>query len=260
MIATTLLISLALAGLPQARPLDDDDIGRSVGEALIRHGDEAHAALDALTALALYARALEEDSASYPALWRAAREAVNLGMLAEERTERKRRAQEAVSFAERAREADPSGAEAYEWLSIALGRLALEEGLKTRARLASEIRSAALTALALDSLNAGAHHVLGEWNAEIRRLSGIQRWAARSMLGVDAIGDASWDAALEHLERAVRLAPESLVHHLDLARAYLDLGRKADARRELLEVLDRPSLDPIDPLQKEAAKRLLDGL
>jgi Flp pilus assembly protein TadD len=114
--------------------------------------------------------------------------------------------------------------------------------------------------LALDSLSAGAHHVLGEWHAEIRRLSGLERWAARELLGLDEIGNASWDDAVEHLERAVALAPDVLVHRLDLARAYLDVGRKEDARRELQEVLDLPAVEPIDSLQKESAIRLLEGI
>lgn len=260
MVTATLFISLISAAPAQARAVNDDDIVRSIGEALIRHGDEAHASLKPLNALALYLRALEEDSTSYAALWRAARESVNLGMLASDRDERKRRAEEAVSLARRAREVDPSRVEGAEWLSIALGRLALEEGLKTRARRAAEIREAAREALALDSLSAGAHHVLGEWHAEIRRLSGFERWVAKTMLGVDEVGEASWDCAVVHLERSVALAPEALVHHLDLARAYLDLGRKEDARRELLEVLNRPIVDSVDPLQKEAAQRLLDAM
>jgi FimV-like protein len=263
MVAATLLISLISsihAAPPQARPVRDDDVGRAVGEALIRYGDEAHASLDPLNALALYRRALQEDSTSYAALWRAARESVNLGMLTSDRDERKRRAEDAVSFARRARGVGPSEVEGSEWLSIALGRLALEEGLKARARLAAEIRSAALETLALDSLNAGAHHVLGEWHAEIRRLSGIERWVAKTMLGVDDVGEASWDCAVLHLERSVALAPAALVHHLDLARTYLDLGREDDARRELSEVLRRPVLDSVDPLQKEAAQRLLDAM
>lgn len=260
MITATLFISLISAAPPQARPVPEDDLSRTIGEALVRYGDQAHASLDPLNALALYRRALEEDSTSYAALWRAARESVNLGMLASDRDERKRRAQEAVSFARRAQGMGPARVEGLEWLSIALGRLALEEGLRARAQLAGEIRDAALATLALDSLNAGAHHVLGEWHAEIRRLSGLERWVAGTVLGVDEVGEASWDCAVLHLERSVALAPATLVHHLDLGRAYLDLGRKEDARRELLEVLNRPVLDAVDPLQKEAAQRLLDTM
>lgn len=220
-------------------------------------GDAAHYALDPGAALARFERLLAEDSTSYDALWRAAREEVNLGMLASDPAERKRRAEAAVGFARRARKARPAGPEGAEWLAVALGRLALEHGPRTRARLAVEIRDAALTALELDSLTAGAHHVLGEWHAEIRRLSGIERWAARRLLGARVVELASWDRAIEHLERATRLAPEALVHHLDLARAYADVDRGEDARRALREVIDRPVLEPVDPQLKRTAERLL---
>jgi len=158
----------------------------------------------------------------------------------------------------RRRAADPTRVEGEEWLAIALGRRALSEGPRTRVHLAVEVRRTALEALRLDSLAAGAHHVLGEWNAEVERPSGIERWGARKLLGADAFKDASWDRAVEQLRRAVALDPTGLIHHFDLARVYLDVGWTDRAHAELEEVLTRPAVQPADPFLTRRAQKLLD--
>jgi tetratricopeptide (TPR) repeat protein len=229
-------------------------------DAVLREADAAHGAFRPLDALVRLDSLLARHPDSYAALWRAAREAVNLEMLAEEEEERKAWAETAVSHARSARAVDPDGAEGASWLAIALGRQALGEGPQGRVRLAVEIREVALDALRVDSLSAAAHHVLGEWNAEIRRISGLERWLARNLLGGGVFSEASWEAALRHLERAVELNPAGLIHHLGLARAYLDVGRDDDARKVLRDLLDRPSIEPVDPLHKQSAvSLLLDG-
>jgi tetratricopeptide (TPR) repeat protein len=225
----------------------------------VLRGDQAHEALRPRDALALFEEALSEDPDNFAALWKASREAVNLGMLASDDEERKALNEKAVRYARRAREVDAGNPRAGEWLSIALGRQALDEGPRSRVRLAQEIREVALETLALDSLNAGAHHVLGEWNAEIRRLSGVERWFARKLLGGDVFKEASWQSAEFHLRRAVELDPGGLVHHLALARVYLDTGREEEARAQLREVLERPAMEPVDPLYKQEAHDLLSG-
>ncbi|MEJ2204729.1 MAG: hypothetical protein P8170_11515 [Gemmatimonadota bacterium] len=229
-------------------------------EILLRDADAAHRGFRPLDALARLDSLLMQYPDSYGALWRAAREAVNLGMLAKEEENRKAWEEAAVAYARRARATEPDGAEGLSWLAIALGRQALDEGPQAKVRLAVEIRETALAALRVDSLNAAAHHVMGEWNAEICRISGVERWLARNLLGGGVFSQASWGAALYHLQRSVELNPAGLIHHLDLARTYLDIGREQDARRVLLGVLDRPAIEPVDPLHKRsAALLLLDG-
>lgn len=225
--------------------------------AAIEAGDRAHAALRPREALEAFTRLLASRPDHYEALWRAAREEVNLGMLAPGGEERKTHYAAAETWARRARAARPQGVEGAEWLAIALGRQALEQGPRARVRYAVEIRETADAALALDSTNAGAHHVLGEWHAEIRRLSGPERWIARRLLGGAVLEDATWEAAEHHLRLAATLNPAGLVHHLDLARTYRDTGRPEEAREHLRQVLERPSVEPVDPLHKQAAQEIL---
>lgn len=250
-----MLVPAGLVG--QSQPTGAD---RATVELALRDADVAHRAFRPMDALVRLDSLLTQHPDSYDALWRAAREAVNLEMLADEDEERKAWAETAVSYARRARAVEPNGAEGASWLAVALGRQALGEGPQGRVRLAVEIREVALDVLRVDSLSAAAHHVLGEWNAEIRRISGVERWLARNLLGGDVFSEASWEAAMYHLERSVELNPAGLVHHLDLARTYFDVGRHDDARRVLRNLLDRPSIEPVDPLHKQsAASLLLDG-
>lgn len=252
------LLTAGAAGAPCQTARNVAPIGP--GEDLVRAGDEAHVGLLPARALEAYLRVLAAEPDRYDALWRAAREAVNLGMLATDGARRKGRYSEAEEYARRARAAAPAGVEGAEWLAIALGRQALEQGPRGRVRYAVQVRDAALAALALDSANAGAHHVLGEWHAEVRRLSRVERWVARELLGGGILGEASWEEAEAHLSRAVVLDPSGLIHHLNLARVYLDTGRLDEARECLRQVLERPAAEPVDPLHKQEAQRLLQAL
>lgn len=256
-VAALLLCPAPAAALQATRSLPVPAADTSLG---IRLGDAAHAALRPLDALQAYRGVLDADPDRFDALWKASREAVSLGMLAGDEVDGKRRYTEAAAWARHAVAVRPDAAEGHEWLAISLGRLALQEGPRTRVHLAGEIRATALRALEIDPDNAAAHHVLGEWHAEVRRLSGLTRWAARKLLGADAFDQASWEVAERHLRRAVELEPTGLIHHLALARALLDLDRVEEARAELGEVLARPPLEPTDPLHAQEARRLLERL
>jgi regulator of sirC expression with transglutaminase-like and TPR domain len=112
----------------------------------------------------------------------------------------------------------------------------------------------------LDSLHDGAYHVLGAWHAEIKRLSGITKFFAKTFLGGGFMGMASWDSAVVHLERSVELKPEYIYHRLELAEVYLDLEQYAMAREQLERLLTLPNGDVLDPMHKETATRLLDEI
>jgi len=249
---------LALAAAPNRAGAQAGDLASSWGVAhLVHEADVAHMALRPDDALGYLEEALRIVPDDYDALWRAAREAVNLGMLGPSGDEAKRRFEAAEGYARRAREANPRGPEGGEWLAIALGRVALEMGPRARVQLAVEIREVALETLALDSTSAGAHHVLGEWNAEIRRLSGLERWMARKLMGGGVFARASWADAEDHLLAAIRFDPAGLVHYLALAKVYLDTGREEDAKEALRQVLERPTVEPVDPLYRQEAQELL---
>lgn len=253
------LLVACLATPPEkahAQSLTDSLATMSVSE-LLEQGELLHDRLRPLDALERFEAVIARDSTHVEARWKAAREAVHAGMLAEDEDRSKEWYVRAEDHARYGLAATRDGLEARHWLSVALGRRALHEGIRTRVRLAGEVRDHAMAVLAADSHHAGAHHVLGQWHAEVRRLSGMERWIAKNILGGEALDEASWDAARIHLARAVELAPRYILHRLELARIHLDLDQDEAARRQLEEILALPAAEPTDALHKQEAQKLL---
>ncbi len=145
----------------------------AVADPRIAAGDHAHTLLRPLDALSRFEGVLRTDSTDYDALWRASREAVELGMLASRRDAKARWYRRAERYGRRAVRLRPAGVAGLEWLAITLGREALDEGPRQKIHLALEIRRLALRTLELEPRSAAAHHVLGVWHAEVRRLPGV---------------------------------------------------------------------------------------
>ncbi|MGE5232298.1 MAG: tetratricopeptide repeat protein [Deltaproteobacteria bacterium] len=250
----------ALLVLPAAAPAAGQSPPPPDSADAVTAGRAAFDARDPETALRDFERALAADSTSYEANWRAALALITLGAQTPDSVkspERDSLYARAERYARRAVLADSMGADGHFILARAIGQTALTKGTKQRIRLASEVRREALRAIELDPQHDGAYHVLGRWNAEIMRLSGVSRFFARQFLGAGIFSKASWDGAITNLERAVEIDPRRIVHRLDLARVYVDRKRYGDARREL-ETLDTlPIRDFNDPRYQADGAALL---
>ena len=145
-------------------------------------------------------------------------------------------------------------------LAKAIGRRALSMGSRDRVKFAGVVRQEALEALRLDSLNAGALHIMGRWHANIMRLSGVSRFIARNLLGGKVFSEANWRDAAAYLERAAALEPDRVVHKLELASIYADTGNKAKARETYQAALQLKPLEYNDKRYLEQAQRQLDEL
>lgn len=197
------------------------------------------------------------DSLDAEAHWRAAIALNDAAKLLDTRAGQKRRDSlysRALEHGRRALALDSAGVWPGFALGVVLGNVALTRGLKERVRMAVEIRELALRAIAADSTHDGAHHLLGRWHAEVRRLSGLKRMIAKSILGGGVFGKASWSEARAHLERAVALDPARIFHRLDLGKICLDLGDLACAAAAFRSAGELPARYAIDPqYQREAA-------
>jgi tetratricopeptide (TPR) repeat protein len=227
--------------------------------------DSIHDALNPLAELDSLKALLAEDSTDVEALWRAARAQVDVAKTIQGthsflKALRDSVYGEARAFAERAVAADSNHAEAHFSVSLALGQLSLTRGGKDRVRFARIIYDEAARAVALDSMHDGAHHVLGAWHAEIKRLSGITRFFAKTLFGAGFMDQASWDSAAAHLERAVALNPTYIHHRLELARIYADQERWAEARPHLEAIPTLPDRDVLDGTHRREAAELLDEI
>ena len=226
----------------------------------IAAGDREYASLKPSAALPHYEAAVAADPKSYEALWKASRTAIDVGEMEADANARKQIYKKGEEYARRAVAANPSDAEGHFHLARSLGRTALSLGKRDRVKYAGEVRTHALQALQLNPKHAGALHVMGMWNAEIMRLSGIQRFAAKTLLGGKVFGEASWKEAVRYMEAAVASEPDRIVHRIDLAEVYEDVGDKVKAREQYQVVLRSTVLDAKDPTYKAQAEERLKKL
>jgi tetratricopeptide (TPR) repeat protein len=223
----------------------------------ITQGNAAYEARSAADALSDYEKALALEPQNYQALWRAARSGVDLGEFDPDKQHRTSVFKTAQERATLAVKVNPDDAEGHFALARALGRMALSLGVRDRVRYAVDVREQALDCLKIDPGHAGCLHVMGVWNAEVMRLNGFQRLFARKFLGGKVLGDASWASARKYMEAAVNAEPRRIVHRLDLARVYADMGMDANARTQFEAVIRGEVLEYNDPrYMAQAAEEL----
>ncbi|MEO5824688.1 MAG: hypothetical protein ABIR59_02275 [Gemmatimonadales bacterium] len=222
-------------------------------------GRAAMEAMDLPAARRNLQAAVSRDPSSYEANWRLA---LVLGDIAEQLRDasgphqRDSLYSQSERYARRAVAANDRGADGHFVLASALGRSALTRGTKERLRIAAEIRSEAERAIALDPRHHGALHVLGRWHAEIRRLSGTERFLARTFMRGGILKTASWEAAESNLRAAVRFGPDVIYHRLDLAEVQAEREEWAAARAQLDTLASLPVRDPIDTLYQARGRAL----
>jgi FimV-like protein len=223
----------------------------------IARGDSLYREIQVQASLDEYEAVLAEDSTNADALWRASRNIADLAEYEPNASVRKERYALAERLARRAIAQRPNDPQPHFDLARALGRVALSVGKRDRVKYAKEIRNHALEALRIDPEHPGALHVMGVWNAEVMRLSGVTRWMAKNFLGGRVFDEASWPRAIEYMEHAARVDPTRLVHKLDLAEIYLDVGEKAKAREQLQAVIDGKRTDLNDERYQKKAEEML---
>jgi tetratricopeptide (TPR) repeat protein len=219
-----------------------------------------HAPMEPAAALIRFEAILAQDSLDLEANWRAAIALNDISLPLTGKSDRPRRDSLlalGVVTARRAVRIAPSDAPALFALGLLLGNTALTRGTKEKVRMATEIHSLALRAIAADSNHDGARHLLGRWNYEVMSLSGFQRFVAKSILGGGVFGQASWEEARRDLERAVAIDPARIYHHLDLARVLAARNETAAARSELQRIAGLPNRVAADSTYRREAVEML---
>jgi len=237
------------AGMLLAAPI----VGAQTAANHIALGDKEYVAMNATAALQHYEEAVKEDPKNYEALWKASRSAVDLGSYERNDDKRANYFKNAELYARRAVEASPGDAEGHFNLARALGKNALSQGPRARIKYATDVRAHALECLKINPKHAGCLHVMGMWNAEVMRLNGFTRMLAKNLLGGKVFNSASWPEAKRYMEESVANEPDRIVHHLDLAGVYRDIGDKAKAREQWQAVMKLPNRDYNDRYYKGEA-------
>jgi tetratricopeptide (TPR) repeat protein len=231
----------------------------STAAGYIAGGDEAYARFDNEGALNYYRQAFELDSTGYQAAWKICRAYVDIGETLPDKDQRKEYYLDAEKFARKAIEIDSLGAKGHLWLSIALGRVALDAGAKKRVRMSKEIKKEVDRSLELDPNDDIAWHVLGRWHRKIATLSWIERKFANIFLG-GVPKEASVEKAAECFRKAIEIHPEHINHYLELGLTCEKLKQKELAIRQYEKVLELPVKDADDEGFKKTARERLKKL
>jgi len=222
----------------------------------IAMGDRDHTAMNAPSALHHYQEAMKIEPKSYEALWKAAREAVDVGEYSAQAT-RDSVYPLAEQYARRAVEANPNDAEGHFHLARALGRKALSLGKRDQVKYGGEVRTQALESMKHDPKHPGALHVMGMWNYNVMKLSGMARFMAKNFLGGKVFDAANWNDAQRYMEQSVAIDPGRMVHHLDLARVLVARGNREQAAQHYEHVIQATRTEYNDAhYQSEAAQEL----
>jgi tetratricopeptide (TPR) repeat protein len=226
---------------------------------LIQQGDSLYKSFDNKGALDAYLQVIAIDSNHYEANWKTARAYVDIGETIEDDDERADFYQKGHLYARKAAEIQPESSMGHLYLSIALGRVALDAGAKERIQLSKEIKKETDLAIKYDPENATAYHVLGRWNRKLANLSWIEEGFANMFLG-GVPEDASNENAVTAFLKAIELEPEHINHHLELGITYEMMGLEDKAREQYQICLELPKSDSDDDKYKAEAKERLEDL
>jgi hypothetical protein len=165
----------------------------------------------------------------------------------------------ALSYANRAYQADSTSADACYAMAMASGKMTdVETENKKMVGYVRDIKFYADKALAINPNHARANYVLGKWNYELANLSGIKKAAVKILYG--GLPEGSLEKAIQYMEKCKSLEPYFVKNYLELAKAYKDNHQPAQAIDILNKLVKLPTRTSEDiPLKEEGAK-LLDAM
>jgi len=249
----TLILNVALIFIFSGYAFAQDDVKH-----YLVAGDSLFNALDNQSALKEYLSAYNLDSLNYDANWKVARAYVDVGATLDGdlRAEYYKKGE---FHARKATQIDTQGSKGHLYLSIALGRVALDAGAKERIKLSKEVKKEVDLAIKYDPNDDIAYHVLGRWNRKLANLSWIERGFANIFLG-GVPKEASNENAVDCFNKAIELKPGHINHHLELGKTYEMMDLEDKAREEYQKCLDLPKTASEDDKYKQEAKTLLEKL
>lgn len=206
----------------------------------------------------LYAFLIEFKKCSNPELlWRLARASRDLAQLSITDTETKKSlTYESFEFAKRALELDAENFACHKWYAITLSEIGDYESTKQKISNAYEIQKHFKKAIDLNPLDATSYHLLGMWCFTIADVPWYQQKIASAIF--ETPPSSSFEEAIDYFERGERLDPSFYsMNQLMLAKAYLRLNKKAEARRWLEKLCNFIAKSEEDVRAKSEAEELL---
>ena len=227
-------------------------------QSIRQQADSLYNMYDDKQALNLYEKILDQDPDDYSALWKTSLLYSRIGNRFENDNDKQKYFEQAIEHAERALKIDSTGSQSNFVMGIAMGRKALISGARDRVAASRQIKKYADRAIASDSTNAGAWHLLGRWNFRVDNLGWFERAAANTLFG--GIPDASTEKAAQYIQKAIALNDRFVLYYYDLANVYRELGKDQQAISICRQAQNVPALAPNDEEIKQDCKELIKDL
>lgn len=244
------LIGLFLAGAAVAFAADAD--------ALVKDALAAEARFDSKTALHLFLQADSARPNDPVILQKIARQYSDLTFELTDPIEQRRFCEESLAYAKRAYQLAPKNPDNVLSLAICYAKIGFYADTRTKIENSRLVKDYAEQTLALDPNDDFAHHVLGQWHYEVASVGTTKRLLVKLIYG--GLPAASTAEGVQHLRRAVELAPDIPAHHAELGLALLADGQRDAAVHELQKSLSLPRKLKYDDEAKRRARDALEKL
>src|SRR5947208_12589966 len=142
--------------------------------------------------------------------------------------------------------------------AITLGKMLPYLPTKEQVAASPRIKASVEYALAVDSHNDTAWHVLGRWNRVLAEVSSAKRFVAGLIYG--QLPKGSFEEAEQDMKKAIAINPHRLMHYIELGRIYAQMGRKQEAREFINKGLAMPDTEKDDPETKQRGRETLANL
>jgi tetratricopeptide (TPR) repeat protein len=222
---------------------------------LVEKGKAFERKFQAKDALPLYLSAEKVDPKNPELLVRIARQYRYLMTDASDTQEKLRLGHLALDYSTRAAACGPKDCDAQLAPAITLGKMLPYLPTKEQVGASPRIKESVDKALAIDSRNDTAWHVLGRWNRVLAEVSSAKRFVAGLIYG--QLPKGSIEEAEQDMKKAIALNPNRLMHYIEIGRIYAQMGRKQEAREFINKGLAMPDTEKDDPETKQRGRETL---
>lgn len=223
---------------------------------LLKEADNLEKQLKEPEALEKYKQVLLQNSTHLKSLVKLAELNVALGNRQADKNSKRLYYETALSFANRAFQADSNQADAAYAMSMVAGKMTdVESENKKIVAFVKDVKLYADKALLINPNHAKANYTLGKWHYEMANLSGIKKVAVKLFYG--GLPEGNLDDAIRYMEKCKSLEPYFVSNYLDLAKAYKDNRRPAEAIEVLNRLVKLPTRTTDDIAYKAEGGKLL---
>lgn len=226
---------------------------------LLKEADNLEKQMNEQAAFEKYKLVILNDAENIPALVKATELATRIGSRATQKNDKKLLFETALSYAQRAVNAQPNNADALYALSMASGKMTeVETENKKIVGFVKDIKTNADKALQINANHAKANFSAGKWHLEMVNLNGFKKAAVKVLYG--GLPPASLDSAIYYFEKAKTADPYLMINYAELAKAYAQ-NNQLEKQLVILKAMVRLPIRTFDDkLLKEEAQKQLNNL